>query len=185
MIGINVNPARKREETGVSIYWQSRSPPRGSENVDSGKPGSRFGNKSPVKERKKEGEMRVKLFVSGLALAVAAWLLAPSAVVAQDNEHYACYQAKASGASKVKPKPSGNIIDQVSSGAFSGCKLKLLCVPTDKNGSGIQNSNLHYCGWQCKGFKGSAPYTVTDQFVGGGGAEAKKLKFILNQCDKS
>lgn len=129
--------------------------------------------------------MRVKLFVSGVALAVAAWLIAPTAAVAQANDHYACYQVKASGAAKVKPKPSGNISDQVSSGSFSGCKLKILCVPTSKNGGPVNDPTLHYCGWQCKGFKGSAPYTVTDQFTLGGGAEAKKLKFILNKCTKS
>lgn len=133
---------------------------------------------------------RIALIAGVVAmLGVMAWSLPAQA---QDNDHYACYQTKSLkdankvDGHKVKPKPSGTLINQVEpAGTFSKCKFKLLCVPTDKNGSGAPaNPNLHYCGWQCKGFKGAVQYTTTDQF-GAGPIEAKKLKFILNTCTKS
>jgi hypothetical protein len=116
-------------------------------------------------------------------LGATAWL---TPALAQ-NDHYACYQSKAEDAGlKIKPKPSGTLTNQVvPNDAFSKCKFKLLCVPTAKNaGPAPANPNDHYCGWQCKGFKGAVPYTVTDQF-GGGAITAKKLKFVLNACTKA
>ena len=102
------------------------------------------------------------------------------------NEHYACYQAKAADAGlKPDPKPSGTLTNQVANGTFEKCKFKLICVPTEKNDSGPPgNPALNYCGWQCKGFKGEVPFTVSDQF-GSGAVVAKKLKFILNECTVS
>jgi hypothetical protein len=132
---------------------------------------------------------RIAVFAGVVAmLGLIAWSVPAQA---QDNDHYACYQSKTLkdankfDGHKIKPKPSGTLDDQVATGSFEKCKFKLLCVPTNKNGGGAPaNPNLHYCGWQCKGFKGSAVFTTTDQF-GAGPIEAKKLKFILTQCSKA
>jgi len=123
---------------------------------------------------------RILVIVGALAL-IGAMSSAP--VQAQDNDHYACYQLKHK--IKPKPKPSGNLTNNLVevAGNFSKCKLKFLCVPTEKNGGGvIGDPNLHYCAWQCKGGKPLADFAITDQF-GFGSVSTKKLKFILNKCD--
>ena len=68
-------------------------------------------------------------------------------------------------------------------GTFAKCKAKFLLVPTVKNGMGTQVGQ-HYLCHQCKGGKPAIPYTVTDQF-GGGGVTTKKLKLVCNATSKS
>jgi hypothetical protein len=125
--------------------------------------------------------MKAKVLLTSCAMAVAL-AVASQASAQVHNDHYACYQIKA----KFPKNQTGTLTNQVeASGTFNKCKIKLLCVPSLKNGGGtITNANAHYCGWQCKGFKGKVTYTVTDQFAAGS-VTTSKLKFILNACTKS
>jgi hypothetical protein len=98
--------------------------------------------------------------------------------------HYACYQTKDLKIPAKLPKgQTGTYSTQNDSGTYEKCKLKLLCMPVNKDGSGIPDPNLHYCCHQCKGFKGAVNYDVSDQFVTGR-VQAKKFKFLCNPCDK-
>jgi hypothetical protein len=67
--------------------------------------------------------------------------------------------------------------------------LKYLCTPTDKDGAGIVDPNLHYLCHQCKQTSKKLPknlvnFDVTDQFVNGR-VNLKKLKFICNPATKA
>ena len=127
--------------------------------------------------------MRAKLFITCLGLAIAAWLMAPTVASAQN--HYACYQVKdLKIPGKLASKQTGTHSDDVASGAFEKCKLKFLCTPTSKDGSGISGSPSDLLCHQCKGFKGAVAYDVSDQYVSGR-VETKKLKFICNPATKT
>jgi hypothetical protein len=131
--------------------------------------------------------MRGKILLAsavGALLAVGAWT---SSAYAQNNPHYCCWQAKATGTKSIKAtKPAGTLDDQTANGNFEKCKFKAICNPCNKNGSGTPpQANLHYCMWQCKGPKVAVPYTVTDTNFNSGDIETKKLKWILNECTKS
>jgi hypothetical protein len=123
-------------------------------------------------------EMKVRVLLTSLALAVG--FMVASSASAQDN-HYACYQAKDLKTPKLASKQTGSFADSVAAGTFEKCKLKYVCVPTDKNGSGIPDPSLNYCCHQCKGFKGAVNVGVSDQFINGN-VQLKKLKFICNPC---
>jgi hypothetical protein len=124
-------------------------------------------------------EMKLKIFVAGLAMVVG-FMMASTAKA--DDNHYACYQAKdLKMPAKLASKQTGTYANFNDAGVFEKCKLKYVCVATDKNGSGIPNPSLNYCCHQCKGFKGASDYMISDQFVAGT-VEFKKLKFICNPC---
>ena len=128
--------------------------------------------------------MRLRLFVSCIGLAVTAWLIAPTSASAQ-LDHYACYQVKdAKVPDKLAKLQSGTHDDQIATGNYEKCKMKFLCAPTSKNGSGINDPSAVLCCHQCKGVKFAKPrpaFDITDQFVNGR-VETKKLKFICNPC---
>jgi len=128
--------------------------------------------------------MRAKLFVMGLGLAVATWLMAPTVASAQ-VDHYACYQVKdLKMPDKLVKNQAGTHSDAVTSGTFEKCKLKFLCSPTSKDGSVVNNPSADLLCHQCKGFKGAVAYDISDQFVNGR-VETKKLKFICNPGTKT
>jgi hypothetical protein len=94
------------------------------------------------------------------------------------ENHYACYQVK----HKLATEQSGTISNQVEPvGTFAKCKLKFLCVATERNGEAIVDPDLHYCCHQCKGGKPAVSFTITDQFVAGA-VTTKKLKLMCNRC---
>ena len=129
--------------------------------------------------------MKAKLFIIGLGLAVASWMMAPTTASAQN--HYACWQVKdLKVPAKLVKGQAGTVSDQVATQGYEKCKLKYLCNPVDKDGSGIDDPSLHYACHQCKGLAGKVPtaFDITDQFVNGR-VETKKLKFICNPVAKA
>jgi cysteine-rich repeat protein len=103
------------------------------------------------------------------------------------NNHYLCHQVKDL---KVPAKFTSilgtSVVDQTGNFTCEVKKPKFLCNPADKNGSGIADSNLHYCCYQvkCLPKKVTAAYDITDQF-GLLRLETKKPKFLCNPCDKT
>jgi hypothetical protein len=117
--------------------------------------------------------LRFSLVGSVCAIGVVFVMVTPAA--AQDN-HYACYQVKSKA-----PKVNGlSLDDEVTTQSADKCKLKLLCVAADKNGSGIPDESKKLLCWQCKGAKIAVPYTATDQFVSSLSITTKKLKLVCN-----
>ena len=123
--------------------------------------------------------MRGKILLAS-AVALVGFAFAESSASAQQNEHYACYQLK----HKFPKGQTATVSNDVeASGAQGKCKLKNLCVPTQKDGGGTNpNGSADYLMWQCKGTKPVVALTVTDQFAGGA-ASTKKFKFLLNLAD--
>jgi hypothetical protein len=123
--------------------------------------------------------MRAKLIITCLGLAVAAWMIAPT--VASAQTHLACYQVKdLKVPAKLLSKQTGTHADAVTTESFEKCKLKYLCIPTSKDGSGIADPSLNYNCYQCKGAtKPAVSFDFTDQY-NTGRIETKKLKFICN-----
>jgi hypothetical protein len=117
-------------------------------------------------------------------------MFAPTAASAQAN-HYACYQTKDLKIPAKMEKNQTGVYNDQASGAdgYEKCKLKYLCTPTDKDGSGIDDPNLHYLCHQCKQVNKKLPknlvnFDITDQFVNGR-VNLKKLKFICNPASKT
>jgi hypothetical protein len=119
--------------------------------------------------------MNWKLALAGTAFAAAAFMVnvAPAGAAL---DHYACYQVKA----KVDKVSGVTFADAVATGTADKCKLKFICVPTDKNGSGIGDATATMTCWQCKGAKPAVSFTSTDQFAGNVAVTTKKLKLICN-----
>jgi hypothetical protein len=134
--------------------------------------------------QEKEERMRTKLIITCLGLAVAAWMFAPTAASAQN--HYACYQTKdLKVPDKLVKNQTGSYTNEVEGPeGYEKCKLKYMCVPTDKDSSGIDDAGAYLLCHQCKQLSKKLPknlvnYDITDQFVNGR-VNLKKLKFICN-----
>ena|SRR5215510_246685 len=119
--------------------------------------------------------MLKKLVLAAAAFAFVGWASAASA-----QNHLACYQMKdLKSPAKFDNSQSYTLSNQIqASDTATKCKVKLLCVLTDKNANTGGTVSDYIC-YQCKGSKGGPSFQVTDQF-GTVSVETKKLKFLCN-----
>ncbi|OFV87063.1 MAG: hypothetical protein A3J75_02755 [Acidobacteria bacterium RBG_16_68_9] len=99
--------------------------------------------------------MNLRVALAGLAVALAAWLMAPAAAHAQ-LDHYKCYQGK-----DLKNPPFQKLKCKDGTGPITSddfrtneCvdvqKVKFICIPVNKNGEGINDPNTHLICYQIK-----------------------------------
>jgi hypothetical protein len=119
--------------------------------------------------------MLKKLVLTAAAVAFVGWASSASA-----QNHLACYQMKdLKNPAKFDNTGSYSLSNQVQmSDTATKCKVKLLCVITDKDANTGGTVDDYIC-YQCKGSKGGPSFQVTDQF-GTVSVETKKLKFLCN-----
>lgn len=127
--------------------------------------------------------MRVKVLLTGCAIAVAlAFATTASAQVPAGN-HYVCHKVKDLKVPAKFVSNTSTAVDQVANHSLSIKKPFLLCNPAVKNGNPIVNAALHYVCYKAKGGKFAVSYDITDQY-GPLRLQTKKPFLVCNPASK-